>query len=182
MAQLAATYGHGIARIQFLTKSRAVFASTRRKWLNTRRPVQPTPWKAIKGRRPCLSDLTDRMAAIDVPMLSGERRRRRTSMPGALSPDQACRLKAGLSIVPQDWSCREPRRAAGVQSDTRRLLASSGPRQVGSAVRAPRSIQSGAWGQTHTGLAPICGGSSPRKRQPLFRAVQSIAAEAADQQ
>ncbi|MEO8133272.1 MAG: alpha/beta hydrolase [Betaproteobacteria bacterium] len=69
MAKLAATYGHGAARIQYLAKDPRGFAEYLAQLEEHSDAGSANTMEGYQGRRPCLYDLTDRMAAIDVPVL-----------------------------------------------------------------------------------------------------------------
>lgn len=100
MAQLAATYGHGAARIQFLNKDPRGFAEYAKQLSEHSAAGSANTMEGYQGRRPCLYDLTERMAAIDVPLLvvSGDEDE------PCLEPSLLIKRvvpKAGLSFVPQ---------------------------------------------------------------------------------
>ena len=100
MAQLAATYGHGAARIQFLNKDPRGFAEYANQLSEHSAAGSANTMEGYQGRRPCLYDLTERMAAIDVPLLvvSGDEDE------PCLEPSLLIKRvvpKAGLSFVPQ---------------------------------------------------------------------------------
>ena len=69
MGKLAATYGHGTARIQYLNKDPRGFAEYARQLAEHSAEGSANTMEGYQGRRPCLYDLTERMAAIDVPVL-----------------------------------------------------------------------------------------------------------------
>ena len=69
MAKLAATYGHGATRIQYLNKDPRGFAEYAAQLAEHSAAGSANTMEGYQGRRPCLYDLTDRMAAIDVPLL-----------------------------------------------------------------------------------------------------------------
>jgi len=100
MAELAATYGHGPARIQFMRKDPRGFAEYAAQLAEHSAAGSANTMEGYQARRPCLYDLTDRMAAIDVPVLvvSGDE--------DELCLEPSLLIKrvvpgAGLSIVPQ---------------------------------------------------------------------------------
>ena len=100
MAELAATYGHGPARIQFLAKDPRGFAEYAAQLAEHSAAGSANTMEGYQGRRPCLYDLTDRMAAIDVPMLviGGDEDEL------CLEPSLLIKRvvsKAGLSILPK---------------------------------------------------------------------------------
>ncbi len=100
MAHLAATYGHGAARIQFLNKDPRGFAEYAKQLAEHSAAGSANTMEGYQGRRPCLYDLTERMAAIDVPLLvvSGDEDE------PCLEPSLLIKRvvpKAGLSFVPQ---------------------------------------------------------------------------------
>jgi pimeloyl-ACP methyl ester carboxylesterase len=100
MAQLMATYGHGASRIQYLNKDPRGFAEFSAQ-LAAHSPIGSAyTMEGYQGQRPCLYDLTERMAAIDVPTLivSGDEDEL------CLEPSLLIKRvvpKAGLAIVPR---------------------------------------------------------------------------------
>jgi pimeloyl-ACP methyl ester carboxylesterase len=100
MAQLAATYGHGGTRIQYLHKDPRGFAEFVSQLAGHSAAGSAYTMEGYQGRRPCLYDLTDRIAAIDVPVLvvSGDEDEL------CLEPSLLLKRtipKAGLAIVPR---------------------------------------------------------------------------------
>ena len=100
MAKLAATYGHGAARIQYLNKDPRGFAEYAKQLAEHSAAGSANTMEGYQGRRPCLYDLTERMAAIDVPLLvvSGDEDE------PCIEPSVLIKRvvpKAGLSIVPK---------------------------------------------------------------------------------
>ncbi len=100
MAKLAATYGHGPARIQYFNKDPRGFAEYAKQLAEHSAEGSANTMEGYQGRRPCLYDLTDRMAAIDVPVLvmSGDEDE------PCLEPSLLIKRvvpKAGLVILPQ---------------------------------------------------------------------------------
>ena len=100
MAKLAATYGHGTARIQYLNKDPRGFAEYARQLAEHSAEGSANTMEGYQGRRPCLYDLTERMAAIDVPVLvmSGDEDE------PCLEPSLLIKRvvpKAGLVVLPQ---------------------------------------------------------------------------------
>lgn len=100
MAQLANTYGYGPTRIQFLSKDPRGFAEYTAQLAEHSAAGSANTMEGYQGRRPCLYDLTERMAAIDVPVLvlSGDEDE------GCLEPSLLIKRvvsKAGLSILPK---------------------------------------------------------------------------------
>jgi len=69
MAHLAATYGHGASRLQFLRKDPRGFTEFARQLAEHSAAGSANTMEGYQGRRPCLYELTDRMASIDVPLL-----------------------------------------------------------------------------------------------------------------
>ena len=69
MDWLAATYGHGPARVQFLEKDPRGFAEFTARLTQHSAVGSANTMEGYQGRRPSLYDLTDAMAAIDVPTL-----------------------------------------------------------------------------------------------------------------
>jgi pimeloyl-ACP methyl ester carboxylesterase len=99
MAHLSATYGHGASRLQYLRKDPRGFAEFAQQLASHSDAGSAHTMEGYQGRRPCLYDLTDRMAAIDVPMLvvSGDEDEL------CLEPSLLIKRvvpRAGLSIVP----------------------------------------------------------------------------------
>ena len=100
MAKLAATYGHGAARIQYLNKDPRGFAEYAKQLAEHSAAGSANTMEGYQGRRPGLYDLTDRMAAIDVPLLvvSGDEDE------PCIEPSVLIKRvvpKAGLAIVPK---------------------------------------------------------------------------------
>jgi len=100
MAHLAATYGHGPARVQYLNKDPRGFAEFAAQFAAHSAEGSACTMEGYQGRRPCLYDLTERMAAIDVPLLvvSGDEDEL------CLEPSLLIKRvvpKAGLAIVPR---------------------------------------------------------------------------------
>ena len=99
MVKLAATYGHGPTRIQYLEKDPRGFAEFAAQLSEHSAAGSANTMEGYQGRRPCLYDLSDEMAAIDVPMLvvSGDEDE------SCLEPSLLIKRvvpKAGLSIFP----------------------------------------------------------------------------------
>ena len=100
MAKLAATYGQGPARIQYLNKDPRGFAEYAQQLAEHSAAGSANTMEGYQGRRPCLYDLTERMAAIDVPVLvmSGDEDE------PCLEPSLLIKRvvpKAGLVVLPQ---------------------------------------------------------------------------------
>jgi pimeloyl-ACP methyl ester carboxylesterase len=100
MAKLAATYGHGAGRIQYLNKDPRGFAEYAQQLAEHSAAGSANTMEGYQGRRPCLYDLTERMAAIDVPLLvvSGDEDE------PCLEPSLLIKRvvpKSGLAIVPK---------------------------------------------------------------------------------
>jgi pimeloyl-ACP methyl ester carboxylesterase len=98
MAHLAATYG--ASRIQYLNKDPRGFAEFAAQFAAHSAQGSAFTMEGYQGRRPCLYDLTDRMARIDVPMLviSGDEDEL------CLEPSLLIKRtvpRAGLAIVPR---------------------------------------------------------------------------------
>lgn len=69
MAQLAATYGHGPTRVQYLNKDPRGFAEYVAQLASHSAAGSANTMEGYQGRRPSLYALTPQMAAIDVPVL-----------------------------------------------------------------------------------------------------------------
>jgi pimeloyl-ACP methyl ester carboxylesterase len=100
MAHLAATYGHGASRVQYLNKDPRGFAEFEAQLAAHSAAGSAFTMEGYQGRRPCLYDLTDRLAAIAVPTLvvSGDEDEL------CLEPSLLIKRtvpKAGLAIVPR---------------------------------------------------------------------------------
>ena len=100
MAQLMATYGHGAARLQYLQKDPRGFAEFAQQLAGHSAEGSALTMEGYQGRRPSLYDLTDAMAAIDVPVLivSGD------EDDLCLEPSLLIKrvvAKAGLAVVPR---------------------------------------------------------------------------------
>jgi pimeloyl-ACP methyl ester carboxylesterase len=99
MPHLAATYGHGAARLQYLRKDPRGFDEFARQLADHSAAGSANTMEGYQARRPCLYELTDQMAAIDVPVLvvSGDEDEL------CLEPSLLIKRtlpRAGLSIVP----------------------------------------------------------------------------------
>jgi pimeloyl-ACP methyl ester carboxylesterase len=68
-AQLAATYGHGPARVQFRNKDPRGFAEANQQLSEHSALGSANTMHGYQGQRPSLYALTDQIAAIDVPVL-----------------------------------------------------------------------------------------------------------------
>ncbi len=69
MAHFAATYGHGPGRVQFRNKDPRGFAEAIRQLSEHSASGSSQTMLGYQARRPCLYELTDAIAAIDVPVL-----------------------------------------------------------------------------------------------------------------
>jgi pimeloyl-ACP methyl ester carboxylesterase len=69
MAHFAATYGHGAARVQFLGKDPRGFAEYERQLAEHSALGSANTMRGYQGRRPCLYELSEAIAAINVPTL-----------------------------------------------------------------------------------------------------------------
>ena len=69
MARLAATYGQGPARVQYLNKDPRGFAEYARQLSEHSAEGSANTMAGYQARRPCLYDLTDEISHIDVPTL-----------------------------------------------------------------------------------------------------------------
>jgi pimeloyl-ACP methyl ester carboxylesterase len=69
MAHIAATYGHGPARVQFRNKDPRGFAEANAQLAEHSAAGSAATMRGYQGRRPSLYDLTNEIAAIDVPVL-----------------------------------------------------------------------------------------------------------------
>ena len=69
MEAMAATYGHGPTRIQFQNKDPRGFAEYVQQLAEHSATGSANCSQGYQGRRPCIYDMTDRIAAIDVPTL-----------------------------------------------------------------------------------------------------------------
>ncbi len=69
MATLAATYGHGAARVQYLAKDPRGFAEYLGQLIEHSAAGSANTMEGYLGQRPSLYGLTDRMAGIDIPVL-----------------------------------------------------------------------------------------------------------------
>ncbi len=69
MGEIAATYGHGPTRIQFQNKDPRGFAEYARQLAEHSAAGSANTSQGYQGRRPCIYDMTDQIAAIDVPAL-----------------------------------------------------------------------------------------------------------------
>ncbi|MCW5659090.1 MAG: alpha/beta hydrolase [Burkholderiaceae bacterium] len=69
MPHVAATYGHGPSRLQYLRKDPRGFADFERQFASHSAAGSACTMEGYQARRPCLYDLTDALALIDVPVL-----------------------------------------------------------------------------------------------------------------
>jgi pimeloyl-ACP methyl ester carboxylesterase len=69
MVHTAATYGHGPARVQFRNKDPHGFAQFERQLAEHSAAGSSNTMRGYQARRPSLYDLTEQIAAIDVPVL-----------------------------------------------------------------------------------------------------------------
>ncbi len=69
MGRLAATYGHGPARVQFLNKDPRGFAEYVKQFAEHSAQGSANTMRGYQGRRPCIYELSAEMGAIDVPAL-----------------------------------------------------------------------------------------------------------------
>ena len=69
MEHFAATYGHGPARLQLRAKDPRGFADYARQLAGHSAIGSANTMRGYQARRPCLYDLTEEMARIDVPVL-----------------------------------------------------------------------------------------------------------------
>ena len=100
MAMLAATYGHGPARIQYQLKDPRGFAQFVSQLAEHSAAGSANTMEGYQGRRPCLYDLTERIAAIDVPVLIMSGDEDESCLEPSLMLKRAI-PRAGLSIFPQ---------------------------------------------------------------------------------
>jgi pimeloyl-ACP methyl ester carboxylesterase len=100
MAHFSATYGRGASRLQYLSKDPRGFAEFEQQLAGHSAEGSAFTMEGYQGRRPCLYELTDAMAAIDVPLLvvSGDEDEL------CLEPSLLIKRtvpRAGLAIVPR---------------------------------------------------------------------------------
>jgi len=69
MAQMAATYGHGPTRVQYLNKDPRGFAEYAKQLAEHSAAGSANTMAGYQARRPCLYDLTGEISRIDVPTL-----------------------------------------------------------------------------------------------------------------
>jgi pimeloyl-ACP methyl ester carboxylesterase len=69
MAHFAASYGHGPARLQLRDKDPRGFAEFARQLAEHSATGSANTMRGYQARRPCLYELTDDMARVDVPVL-----------------------------------------------------------------------------------------------------------------
>jgi len=100
MAEQAATYGHGPARIQYLVKDPRGFAEYAAQLAEHSATGSANTMEGYQGRRPSLYDLTDRMAAIDIPVLVMSGDEDEPCLEASLLIKRVI-ARAGLSIVPK---------------------------------------------------------------------------------
>ena len=99
MEKLAATYGHGPARIQFLNKDPRGFAEYARQLAEHSARGSGNTMAGYQARRPCIYDLTDKLAAIDVPVLVMTGDEDEPCLEPSLMLKRAI-PKAGLAVLP----------------------------------------------------------------------------------
>jgi pimeloyl-ACP methyl ester carboxylesterase len=100
MAQLASTYGHGPTRLQHQQKDPRGFAEFVAQLAGHSDAGSAFTMEGYQGRRPCLYDLTDAIAAIDVPVLVVSGDEDELCLEPSLLLKRAI-PKAGLAIVPR---------------------------------------------------------------------------------
>jgi pimeloyl-ACP methyl ester carboxylesterase len=100
MAQLTATYGHGASRLQYLNKDPRGFAEFASQLAAHSAAGSASTMEGYQARRPSLYDLTERMAAIDVPVLVVCGDEDELCLEPSLLIKRAV-PKAGLAIVPR---------------------------------------------------------------------------------
>ena len=100
MVQLAATYGHGPTRVQYLNKDPRGFAEYAAQLAQHSAAGSANTMEGYQGRRPSLYELTPRIAAIDVPLLVVSGDEDESCLESSLLIKRAV-AKAGLAIVPK---------------------------------------------------------------------------------
>ena len=100
MEKMAATYGHGPTRIQFQNKDPRGFAEFARQLAEHSRLGSANCSLGYQGRRPCIYDMTEQMAAIDVPALVMTGDEDEACLEPSLLMKRAI-PKAGLAILPK---------------------------------------------------------------------------------
>ncbi len=100
MAHLAATYGHGPARVLFQNKDPRGFAESVAQLAEHSAEGSANTMQGYQGRRPSLYDLTPQMAAIDVPVLIVSGDEDEPCLEASLLMKRII-PKAGLAIVPK---------------------------------------------------------------------------------
>ena len=100
MEKLAATYGHGPTRIQFQNKDPRGFAEYARQLAEHSALGSANCSIGYQGRRPCIYDMTDQIAAIDVPALIMTGDEDEACLEPSLMLKRAI-PKAGLAVLPK---------------------------------------------------------------------------------
>ena len=100
MEKMAATYGHGPTRIQFQNKDPRGFAEYARQLAGHSALGSANCSLGYQGRRPCIYDMTEQMAAIDVPALVMTGDEDEACLEPSLLMKRAI-PKAGLAILPK---------------------------------------------------------------------------------
>ncbi|HMA09849.1 MAG TPA: alpha/beta hydrolase, partial [Ramlibacter sp.] len=100
MGHFAATYGHGASRIQFQHKDPRGFAEATQHLAGHSVTGSSKTMFGYQGRRPCLYDLTDEMARIDVPVLVMTGDEDEPCLEPSLLLKRAI-PKAGLAVLPR---------------------------------------------------------------------------------
>ena len=100
MEKMAATYGHGPTRIQFQNKDPRGFAEYARQLAEHSALGSANCSLGYQGRRPCIYDMTDQIAAIDVPALIMTGDEDEACLEPSLMLKRAI-PKAGLAVLPK---------------------------------------------------------------------------------
>jgi pimeloyl-ACP methyl ester carboxylesterase len=100
MAHLAATYGHGPARVQFLNKDPRGFAEAIRQLSEHSAEGSARTMRGYQARRPSLYELVDEIAVIDVPVLVMTGDEDEPCLEPSLLLKRAI-LKAALAVLPR---------------------------------------------------------------------------------
>ncbi len=143
MAGFATSYGYGPVRLQFLHKDPRGFAEFQAQLIEHSAVGSANVMEGCLARRPCLYDLTDRMAAIDVPVLVVTGDEDDQCLEPALLMKRVM-TKAGLAIVPNTGhavNLEEPQRFNRLLDDFLHEVA------LGRwPVRDPRTRPDSIWG------------------------------------
>ena len=132
------TYGHGAARIQFQNKDPRGFAEYNRQLAEHSAAGSANTMAGYQGRRPCLYDLTDEIARIDVPVLIMAGDEDEPCIEASVLLKRAI-PRAGLALLAKIGTWHQCRRARALQPAARGFPPPGRGRQLGRARSARRA-------------------------------------------